>query len=370
MQEIGCLEQSNYIREYLTGGSNITTLLFAAITAFVISFVLMPFVIKLAHHVKAIDVPKDDRRVHKKPTPLIGGLGIFVSFMIATLMFVDLPTTKLLSIIAGAQLMVFIGFIDDINPVSPKAKFLVQILAAVITVYGGVRITLFTPFFLSGASITFNSVFSFIITVIWIVGITNTINFIDGLDGLSGGISSISAFTISYICFANDRMQIAVLAVILASACLGFLPYNFNPARIFIGDTGALFVGFMLAVISVEGTIKGAVTLAIISPLLVLGLPVFDMAFAIIRRLLKKQPPWVADKGHIHHRILDLGFGQKSTVLLLYFISIMFGLTVIFILNYNYIGAVITFVIGFSLIIFPVRKSIRNQRRKEQSHNS
>ncbi len=338
-------------------------MILGTLIAFIISYALMPIVIKIAHHVDAIDYPKDNRRVHKKPIPLIGGLGIFLSVMICTILFVNMPDNKMLSIIIGAQIMVFIGFIDDINALDAKYKFVAQILAAIITVYGGVRITAFSPFF-GGNLIVFNTIVSSIITVIWIVGITNTINFIDGLDGLSGGISSISALAISYISFANGRNEIAVLTMILFGACVGFLPYNFSPARIFIGDTGALFVGYMLAVISVEGAIKGAVTIAIIAPILTLGIPIFDMAYAIVRRLLKKQPPWVADKGHIHHRLLDLGLGHRSTVLLLYFINILFGLTVIFIINKQYYSAVVSFVVAISLIIFPVRKGIKKETQR------
>ncbi len=336
----------------------------AGLVALVLSYFFTPIVIKIAHHVNAIDVPKDDRRVHKEPIPLIGGLGIYAAVMLCIMIFVKLPNDKILSIMVASLMIVFVGFVDDINPLSAKYKFIVQIFAACIIAYGGIRIRTLQPFFMGGNQIVFGSFVSYFITVFWIVGITNTINFIDGLDGLTGGIATISSLTISYIAISNNRVEIAVICVILAGACLGFLRYNFNPARIFMGDTGALFLGFMLSVISIEGTIKGAVAITVIAPILALGIPIFDTSFAIFRRLKKGQAPWEADKGHLHHRILEMGYGQKKTVIVLYIINILLALSVIFLINGDYYKLIISLSIAVIMILFPIILSLKNSKVK------
>lgn len=337
-------------------------ILFAGLFALVVSYMLTPVVIKIAHHVNAIDVPKDDRRVHKKPIPLIGGLGIYISVMFSTMLFVNLPIDKILSIMVGSLIIVFVGFVDDIKPLDAKYKFIVQIIAACIIVYGGIRIRTFQPFFLGSSQITFGLAFSSFITIFWIVGITNTINFIDGLDGLTGGIATISSLTISYIALSNGRIEIAIISVILAGSCIGFLPYNFNPAKIFMGDTGALFLGFMLSVLSIEGTIKGAVVITIIAPILALGIPIFDTSFAILRRLKNGIAPWEPDRGHLHHRILELGYGQKKTVLTLYIINILFALTVVFLTEGHYWRMTISLSLALLMIILPIFLSVKRNR--------
>ncbi len=341
-------------------------IIFAGLSALVLSYIFTPIVMKIAHHVNAIDVPKDERRVHKKPIPLIGGLGIYVAVMLCMMIFVNLPTDKILSIMVGSLMIVFVGFIDDINPLNAKYKFIVQIFAACIIVYGGISIRSFQPFFFGSDLIVFGSVFSAFVTVFWIVGITNTINFIDGLDGLTGGIATISAITISYIAISNNRIETAVISIILAGACLGFLPYNFNPARIFMGDTGALFLGFMLAVMSIEGTIKGAVAVTIIAPMLALGIPIFDTSFAILRRLKKGMAPWEADKGHLHHRILDMGYGQKKTVIVLYIINILFALSVVFLIQGEIYRMLISISLAAIMIVIPIVFGMKNTKDDEK----
>lgn len=337
-------------------------LIFAGFFALALSYVLTPLVIRIAKHVGAIDVPKDERRVHSKPIPLIGGLGIYISVMLAAIIFVDIPVDKMLSIMVGSLIIVFVGFIDDINPVDAKYKFLVQIAAACIVVYGGIRIRTFQPFFMGANQISLGFLFSAFVTVFWIVGITNTINFIDGLDGLTGGVASISSLTITYIALANGRYEIALMSVILAGACLGFLPYNFNPARIFMGDTGALFLGFMLSVLSIEGTIKGVVAITVIAPILALGIPIFDTSFAILRRLKNGIAPWEPDKGHLHHRILELGYGQKATVLTLYIINILFAITVVFLINKQFLQMSISLLAAILMIVLPIGLSVGRNR--------
>nr|WP_206736655.1 MULTISPECIES: MraY family glycosyltransferase [unclassified Fusibacter] len=329
------------------------------LTAFFMSLLATPLIIKVAHHVGAIDVPSDDRRVHTKPIPRLGGLAIFISVMFSLLIFIDLPTTKLLGIMIGSLVIVFLGFVDDIAPIKAKYKLMVQILAAFILVFSDIRITGVSSFFNLSQTIYVDEFLSTAITILWIVGITNTLNLIDGLDGLSGGVSTISALTLAYVAFINGRIEIAIITLIIAGACLGFLPYNFNPARIFMGDTGALFLGFILSAISIEGTIKSATAITFFAPVLALGLPIFDTFFSIVRRTATGKHPFEADKGHLHHRILSMGFGQKKTVLMLYLINTLLGLGGVFLLKKLYVEMGITIAIAAILILIPIRLSLK-----------
>lgn len=331
------------------------------LTAFLISLILTPIVINVAHHVGAIDVPKDERRVHTKPIPRLGGLAIFVAVMISFWLFVDLPTHKFIGIFLGSLLIVFMGFIDDIKPIKAKYKLIVQVIAAFVLVFSEIRITGVSRFFDLGHTILIDDFMSAFISVIWIVGITNTLNLIDGLDGLTGGVSTISALTLAYVAFINGRIEVAIMTLIIAGACSGFLPYNFNPARIFMGDTGALFLGFILAAISIEGGIKGATTFAFFAPVLALAIPIFDTFYAIVRRLAKGQHPFEADKGHLHHRILDMGFGHRRTVLFIYLISTLFGLSGVLLMNGKYFEMGIIIALAAVMISIPISISVKKR---------
>jgi len=292
------------------------------LVALAISYILTPYAKKVAYKIGAIDIPKDNRRVHTKPMPRLGGLAIYMAFLITALLTLEL-TAELVGILIGATMIVGIGIIDDCKQISAKLKLLVQILAALVVIYSGVKIEFIGYPLNKGLGML-----SVPITIFWIVGITNTVNLIDGLDGLAAGVSFIAALTLAYVAYGQAPAigaTMAMLLVILAGGILGFLPYNFNPAQIFMGDTGALLIGFLLATISVEGLIKSATTLAVAIPVLALGVPVFDTTFAIIRRLVNKRPIMEADKGHLHHRLLEHGFSQKQTVLVLYFISALLG---------------------------------------------
>ncbi len=336
------------------------------LTAFFISLLATPIIIKVAHHVGAIDVPTDERRVHKSPIPRLGGLAIFISVMISLLIFIDLPTTKLLGIVIGSLIIVLMGFIDDIQPIKAKYKLMVQILAAFVLIFSGIRITGISSFFNLEQTIYLDGAIGLIISVLWIVGITNTLNLIDGLDGLAGGVASISALTLAYVAFVNGRIEIAIITLIIAGASIGFLPYNFNPARIFMGDTGALFLGFILAAISIEGTLKSAAAIAFFAPVLALGIPIFDTFFSIVRRLAKGQHPFEADKGHLHHRILEMGFGQKRTVLTLYLINTLLGVGGILLLKKHYFQMSIAIIVAAILIAIPIRLSLQKRSRDEK----
>ncbi|MDW7668295.1 MAG: MraY family glycosyltransferase [Bacillota bacterium] len=297
-------------------------------TAFVLSFFFTPVARKLAFKLDVLDIPKDDRKVHKEPIPYLGGAAIYASAILTMLIFSDLDRTAV-SIMLGGTVVFFVGLIDDIKDISPRVKLAGQIIAALIAVYGGARINYITnP--LPGYDVIYLEYLTIPISVLWIVGITNTINLIDGIDGLASGVATISASTMMFIAAISGFDFILVECAVVAGASLGFLPYNFNPAKIFMGDTGALFLGYMLAVISILGVMKIVTSATIIIMILVLGIPLFDTSFAIIRRIRNKKPIMEADRGHVHHRLLAKGFTQRQTVLILYIVSIIFGAAAIF----------------------------------------
>ena len=259
--------------------------LLALLVALVVSFLMTPVVKTFAYKVGAIDVPKDDRRMHKVPIPRLGGLAIFIGFMVSILLFVPI-TREMRSILLGAVVIVILGVIDDSMALPAMLKFVVQILAALIPALNGVTILAFSNpnvfsselyWKLGGLSIPF--------TVLWIVAITNSVNLIDGLDGLANGVSTISATTMLVIALLGDQADVAIVLAALVGACIGFMPYNLNPAKMFMGDTGATFLGYILATMSIQGLFKYYAVISFVVPFLILGLPIFDTAFAFILRL-------------------------------------------------------------------------------------
>lgn len=333
-----------------------------AIIAGLISFIMTPLVIKIAHRFGAIDIPKDDRRMHKKPMPLWGGIAIFTGFFVSMFLFSNITTIKLIGLFIASVVVLITGMVDDIKPLGAKLKLLMQIVAAFILVKSGFEINYFSDFF-GDQGYIFLSSMSLPISIIWIVGVTNTVNLIDGLDGLAAGISAIAAVTLSYIAIINHRYDAAMITLILAGSSIGFLPYNFNPAKIFMGDAGALFLGLVLAAISVEGALKGATALTVVVPILALGVPIFDTAFAIIRRLINKRPIMEADKGHLHHRLMSIGMGQRKTVLSMYLISALLGAGAIALLKQNWIHALVLLVLVAIVVFIPVNRSLLIQKK-------
>lgn len=320
-----------------------------------ISLVMTPLVRRLAIKIGALDIPKDDRRVHNKPMPLIGGLAIYIAVVFATIMFLPIDRS-LISIMIGGSIIVCSGIIDDMKGMSPKLKLLFQIIAGGVLVLGDVKVDAITNPFSHNNILLELKWLSIPITLFWVVGITNTLNLIDGLDGLSAGVAMISSISFMLVAGKFENLDVTVLSGIVAGACLGFLPYNFNPAKIFMGDTGALFLGFMLAAISIEGVMKSVATIAIIVPILILGVPIFDTTFAIFRRLLSGQSIVSADKGHLHHRLLNMGFSQRQTVLILYGISAIFGTFAVIVAKANSKQAVYLSVILFIVAILILAK--------------
>lgn len=302
-------------------------LLLIFLFAFGLSLILTPIAIKIAPKIGAVDIPKDNRRMHTKPMPRFGGMAVFIGTIAAMLAFMPLDT-RVIGIIVSGSLIYLIGIIDDLKGMPAKVKLVGQIVCAVILFIFSVRISgIANPF--GDGYLEFPIILSLIITVMWIVGITNTVNLIDGLDGLAGGISIIAAICIACTASLAGYHEVIPGLLALAGGALGFLPYNFNPAKIFMGDGGSLFLGFMLAALSVMTPVKGATIFAMVIPILVLAIPIFDTAFAILRRLINKRPIMEADKGHLHHRIMAVGLGQKKTVLTLYCISATMGVAAI-----------------------------------------
>ena len=338
--------------------------LIAFFSAVIISFVMTPMARRLAIRVGALDVPKETRKIHNKPMPYFGGLAIYVA--IISCMFVYMPHNSTnYYIMAGATIIVLAGVIDDMYDMPAKVKLLIQILAALIAIKGGVQIHFITnPLSETGMSYLFNGL-SFIITLFWIVGITNTINLIDGLDGLASGVASIAATTLLFTAARLGHDFIVMQCAIIAGASLGFLPFNFNPAKIFMGDTGSLLLGYMLAVTSVSGMVKSVAAIALAVPVFALGLPILDTAFAIIRRYLNKKPIMEADKDHLHHKLMRFGLNQRQTVLVMYFISMLLGSVSVIIADTEpFIGIMVATIVV--IVAFFLAKKAGLFVRKEQ----
>lgn len=296
-----------------------------AIVSIVFSLALTPFVKKIAVKLKIIDIPEGNRRIHNKPIPLLGGVAIYFSFVVTLLLKQGSLTGDEMGVILGATVIVIGGLLDDKFDIKPRYKLVFQLAATLILMIYGVRISVVTNPFSSLYEFVDVGIMFIPLTIIWVVGITNALNLIDGLDGLAAGIGLISALTILIIALLNSKNEAAILAVILCGAILGFLPYNFNPASIFMGDTGAQLLGFLLAAISIEGAIKSAAAFSIAVPILALGIPIYDTLFAMIRRKINGKPIMQADRGHLHHRLLDMGFSQKQAVVTMYIISAVLG---------------------------------------------
>ncbi len=331
--------------------------------AFILAFIFTPVAIKLAPKIGALDIPKDNRRMHSKPMPRFGGMAIYIGTMTAMVAFMPLDT-KLLGVLAGGTLIFAAGIVDDIKGMSAKVKLACQIVCALILFQFSVRISFVGNPFGEGYFF-FPWWLSLIVTVVWIVGITNTINLIDGLDGLAAGIAFIASVSIAYTAYLSDRPGISIAALAIAGGALGFLPFNFNPAKIFMGDGGSLFLGFMLAGISVMGPMKGATVIATVVPMFVLALPIFDTLFAILRRLVNGRPIMEADKGHLHHRIMAVGLGQKRTVLTLYGISGIMGVAAILVTRGLWVEAGLLVLVAMTLIYVFVKEQEELQEQEQ-----
>ena len=315
----------------------------AFLLAFITSFVMVPYTIKLAKKVGAIDYPSD-RRVNKRPVPRIGGIAVIAGFLVSAIYLIitmaiegnldfngqENYKMKLLGFLLGIIVLSIFAYADDVKTLKPWQKLIGQVLAALIVYFFGIRIDTINE-------IVIHPVLNFILTIGWIVGITNAINLIDGLDGLSSGVSLISCISLLIIFSTNDSPLISIILITaLAGAIGGFLPFNVNPAKTFIGDVGAQFLGFSLATISILGVAKTVTLVVLIAPILVLALPIFDTLFAIIRRIVKGKSlkaVFQADKGHLHHRLMKRGFSQKQAVAILYGASASLGMFAVILID-------------------------------------
>lgn len=350
-------------------------IIFSFVVALIIAYASTPLMQKLSFKVGAVDVPRDNRRMHKEPKALLGGLAIFYGFLVSVLCFGDfqLPNGEwnlgLIGILIGSIIMVVLGMLDDIKPRPALLKFFIQLIAAAIPVMLGVRVFAITnPF--TNTLLTLPAWISIAGSILWIAGVTNAVNLIDGLDGLAAGVSSIAAVALLSILLLEHSTSITllVMAAALAGACFGFLPYNFNPAKLFMGDTGATFLGFVLACISIQGPFKTYVAFTV--PLLVLGLPIFDTLFAIVRRLLKGQPIMAPDRGHLHHRLIDRGFSHRTTVIILYGLSAMLAISAIVMLLTDITRSLILIISIILVGVFAFTMMGHNDRGGERKDES
>ena len=309
--------------------------------------------------------------MHKVPIPRLGGLAIFLAFLLSTLVFADIDR-QMQGVLLGAIMIVVLGVMDDIMALKALPKLLVQIAAAGVAVYYGCRIQfLSNPNVFSDMTYVNLGWLSVPITIVWIVAITNAVNFIDGLDGLAVGVSAISTASLIVIALMVAETNIAI------GACLGFIPYNFNPAKIFMGDTGATFLGYILATLSVTGLFKMYAIISFAVPFLILGVPIFDICFAVLRRVAHGQSPMHADRGHIHHRLIDMGFSQKQSVAIAYMLTAILGLAAVLLTSSGelkaliLIGAVfVVSMIGFRLIFSKQEKPAEDTKQEPQPANA
>ena len=336
--------------------------------AFLTAYFLTPQCRKFAISVGAVDNPSA-RRINDHPVPRMGGIAIFCGFILSMLLFANL-TQQVEGILIGTIIIAVMGGIDDMYNLPPWVKFIGQFAAAGIAIACGVVVDGFTNFITFGDTVYINKIAAIIITAIWIVGCTNAINFIDGLDGLAVGMTTISSTTLLFISLRVSDVNISVILACLIGSCIGFLPYNWNPAKIFMGDVGSQMLGFVLSSVSVIGLFKIHALVTILLPVLAMAVPLADTVFAIVRRLLKGQSPFKADKGHFHHRLLALGLTQKQVVILLYGISVVLGLFAYFMVGstrtVKIICLALAFIIVFCIVLYVSRIYPKKNHRDAQ----
>lgn len=315
-----------------------TVYVWAFVIALIVTYICTPLVRMLAVKIGAIDAP-DARKVHQVSIPRLGGLAIYIGYMVSLLYSVkDISSVK--GLLIGSVILVAVGIWDDVKQIGPKTKLLGQIVAALMLPIFDNAI----HFISIGDHMLYLEYLSIPLTVFWIVGFTNIVNLIDGLDGLAAGISLIACIAICIVTLQMGQVDLACITLALAGAACGFLRYNFNPAKIFMGDTGSMLLGYTMAAISVMGSVKTAATVGLVVPVIVLGLPILDTLFAIVRRRINGRPVFQPDKGHLHHRLLAMGLTQKQAVLLMYAITAVLGCVSI-------VAAKANFTIGLLLVV-------------------
>lgn len=332
------------------------------------SLSLVPFAKKAAFLLNAMDKPSE-RKVHKEKMPRLGGIAISIGFysaaligiLLAFLNHMKINYSAIFGIILGSIFILVLGILDDIKNLSPFKKLIWQGIAASVPMFFGVQITFISnPF----SGILLLGSFAIPLTLFWIVGITNALNFIDGLDGLASGISAIAAATLFIVALRIHQPGAAIIMIALAGASIGFLRYNFNPASIFLGDSGSLFLGYILASASVIGVLKSTMVLALLIPIFILAVPIFDAASVIVRRMQERSRIFYADRRHLHHRLLDLGLNQKQIVISIYFACILFSmgtLAVSFMKLWQAIVVLIFIAIFSIFLLLKIKQQIRKK---------
>ena len=338
---------------YEVNGHNIFVIV--AIT-FLTSLLIVPISKIAAEHTGALDKP-DERKVHRKITPRMGGLAIFAAFILGYMLYAQ-SSIQMLSILIGGFIVILTGIFDDIKPIKARYKLLLQILAAsVVVFYGGIVLSELSAF---GLHLVFDEPINYAVTIFFIIGIMNAINLIDGIDGLAAGVSSIYFLTIAIIAFILNKSGglDLTLSLVMLGATLGFLTHNFPPAKIFMGDTGSLFLGFMISVIALLG-FKATTLTSLIVPLAILAIPILDTVLAIFRRLLKGESVGSPDKEHFHHQLLKMKFSTKKTVLIIYVINILFAaISIFYVLGDNQMAMAIYIGLMFLLLFLVLKTDI------------
>lgn len=317
----------------------------ALMLTFILSVFFTPFIKKLAIKIGAIDLP-NERKVHQQIMPRMGGVAIYLSFVTGFILF-SRNIEEGWPILIGGSIIVFVGVLDDKYQLQAKAKLLGQILAALVTVAGGIQMDFITLPLLNRIEF---GILAIPISIIWIIGVTNAINLIDGLDGLAAGVSAIILATLSFLAFSMGEVFIGLLSVLLVGSTLGFLTFNFHPAKIFMGDTGSLFLGYMISVLSIAGLFKNVTFFSLVIPVIILGVPLLDTLFAMLRRFINKRPLMAPDKDHLHHCLIRIGFTHKQTVILIYGLSGIFSIAAIVFERATLWGSIATLILLLILI--------------------
>ena len=345
-------------------------ILLAFALSLVIAFLMTPPVKRFAEKVGAIDVPKDDRRVHNHPIPRMGGLAIFMGFVLSLIVFVPM-STKVLGLLVGALIIAVMGGVDDIVCLNPWIKLLGQVVAALVAIRCGLVFDVISnPNIFAEETYIEIGYLSIPLTMLWIVACTNAVNLIDGLDGLAVGVSAISSLTMLIVSLFVSEPVVSLILAALTGACLGFMPYNLNPAKIFMGDVGSQLLGFVLSTVSIMGLFKLHAIITFFVPLLALALPLADTIFAFFRRILHGQSPFKADKGHFHHRLLAIGLNQKQVVAVLYGISAVLGLLAVLMAGSSVAVKIICLVTAFIISLVIWLKIFKNNPNLRAEHHA
>lgn len=343
-------------------------MLLAFAVSLLVAYVMTPPVKRFAEKVGAIDVPRDNRRVHDHPIPRMGGLAIFIGFVLSLIFFVPM-STKVLGLLVGSVIIAVMGGVDDIVSLNPWVKLAGQIVAALVVIRCGLVFDVISnPNIFAEETYIEIGWLSVPLTMLWIVGCTNAVNLIDGLDGLAVGVSAISSLTMLIVSLFVSEPVVSIILAALTGACLGFMPYNLNPAKIFMGDVGSQLLGFVLSTASIMGLFKLHAIITFFVPLLALALPLADTIFAFFRRILHGQSPFKADKGHFHHRLLAMGLNQKQVVAVLYGISAVLGLLAVLMAGDSMAVKIICLVAAFIISLGIWLKVFKNNPNLREHH--